>query len=98
VADNDYIYLTFDELATVDTFTTPEVQYGSTLTDLAGNLMDTVDVQSVNKIAPNAPANLTAVATNSEVSLLWDAVGGAEYYNIYYQKTTASSYTGPIAT
>lgn len=98
VADNNYIYLTFDESGILDTFTTPDLTYGSTLTDLAGNLLDSVTITSVNKIPPKAPANLVATAGNGEVSLTWDPAAGAEYYNVYYQKFSALSYLGPIAT
>ena len=47
---------------------------------------------------PAAPANLIASVGNGEVSLTWDAVAGADYYNIYYQKFSDLVYSGPIAT
>lgn len=97
-ADNNYIYLTFDESGTVDTFATPDLSYSSTLTDLAGNLLLPVTITSINNTALAAPANLSATVGDGEVSLLWDAVFGADYYNVYYQKFSDSAYTGPIAT
>ncbi len=55
----------------------------------------TVDTTIVT--APAAPTNLTVIAGNGEASLTWDPVTDADYYNVYYQKTSDSAYTGPIA-
>ena len=99
VADNNYIYLTFTEIGTPDTFTTPDLIYtAGNLADLAGNLLANVTKTSLNNTALAAPANLIVTVGDGEVSLTWDAVVGADHYNIYYQKFSDSEYVGPIST
>ena len=99
--NDNIIYLTFAEIVTPDTFATPNLTYnsiGGILADLAGNLLTTVTITSINNTIPSAPANLVATVGDGEVSLTWDAVVGADYYNVYYQKFSDSAYSGPIAT
>ena len=64
--------------------------------DIAGNIGD--DEISLNKyIALPAPTNLVVVTGNGEASLTWDIVVGSDHYNVYYQKSSDATYTGPIA-
>jgi polygalacturonase len=48
----------------------------------------------VSSPAPSAPANLTAVATNLQINLSWNAVAGAATYNLY----RGTSNSGPYPT
>jgi len=98
VADNNYIYLTYSEIATPDTFDTPILTYtAGVLTDLVGNLLSNVAIVSINNYVPAAPANLTATVGDGEVSLTWSPVAGVNYYNVYYQKSSDMVYVGPVA-
>lgn len=47
----------------------------------------------------SAPANLQAVVSDGSVVLSWDAVDGAEYYNVYWScRGTEGTATGAIST
>jgi fibronectin type 3 domain-containing protein len=55
-------------------------------TDLAGGdntiFIDAVQISAVAAGAPGAPTGLTAIAGNTQVSLSWNAVGGATSYQV----------------
>ena len=58
----------------------------------------TVTTLAPTPIAPAAPANLTASATETTVTLIWDAVDGATSYNVYsngnvIETVTEATYT-----
>ena len=58
----------------------------------------TGDPTTIYPLVLPAPSNLVAIDGDGEVSLTWNAVVGADHYNIYYQKFSDSVYVGPIST
>jgi fibronectin type 3 domain-containing protein len=64
--------------------------------DAAGN-----ESAKSNKITADlsqlpAPTNLVATPGDNEVVLSWDAVSGADHYNVYYKKSSSATWIGPV--
>ena len=82
----------------IDTPGVGSFQYKVTAVDQAGNESDYSSEISVDLSQLPAPTNLVATVGNREVLLIWDAVVGVDYYNVYYQKFSDPVYSNPIAT
>lgn len=50
----------------------------------------------IDTTVPTAPTNLVATIGNGEVSLNWDAVTGADHYNVYYKKVADAVFSNPV--
>ncbi|MFL0806695.1 MAG: DUF1566 domain-containing protein [Oceanobacter sp.] len=78
-----------DANTSMPSFTAPTVNGQATLTfalkvtdDKGATASDDVDVEVFSPMAP--PENVQAVATPGTITVSWDAVPGAETYNLYY--------------
>jgi len=83
--------------------------YVVTAANGAGESVDSAEVSATPVapvVPPDAPANVQAVAGNTQISLTWDAVAGASSYNIYWSTsngvtkangTQIASVTSPYA-
>ncbi len=85
---------------TMPTFTDSSVANGTayfyvvSALNAAGESANSAEVSATPKAAPPAaPANLTAVAGNAEVSLTWSASGGATSYHVKRATTSGGPYT-----
>ena len=88
-----------DANTSMPSFTAPTVNGQATLTfalkvtdDKGATASDDVDVEVFSPMAP--PENVQAVATPGTITVSWDAVPGAETYNLYYAQ---ESLNGDIA-
>jgi fibronectin type 3 domain-containing protein len=74
--------------------------YAATVTVSAANLSDvTLTITQVVNLpdAPANPQNVSATGGNRQVTVSWDAVTGATYYNLY-MSTASGQYGQPLAT
>jgi fibronectin type 3 domain-containing protein len=69
---------------------TRAVIFTGKLTDIANGIFDNGALPPT-ATAPAAPASLSAVGGNAQVSLSWTPVSGASSYNVYWSNTTAVS-------
>ena len=93
---------TITETSYIDTGLTNGTEYRYTVRafNIRGESTDSNEVTArpvASTVAPPAPANLTATAGDTEVSLSWDAVPGATEYRIYRAATAAPDPLARIA-
>lgn len=69
--------------------------YKVTSVDMAGNESEILTTGEVVVEIGSSPLSLIVSASDGEVSLSWDAVGGVDHYDIYHKKSSDSNWTGP---
>lgn len=67
-------------------------------TGSSNNKIDYVDITSAGPAVPVAPASLTAIAGNGQVTLNWAASSSAQSYNVYRGTTSGGQGTAAIVT
>ncbi len=77
--------------------TSNQVKVRVTAEDGTGHITSAISGTFLINSTAMTPTNLIATAGDKKVDLSWDAVSGANYYNIYYRKSSEVNYTGPVS-
>ncbi len=72
--------------------------YVVSATGVGGESPNSLQVSATPVAAPTAPSGLSATAGNAQVSLGWNAVGGATTYQVFRSTTDGTFSSTPLAT